>query len=306
MSNSPLVDYTKISPNSSNPRNHKIDTITIHHMAGNLSIEACGAGFADPNRQASSNYGIGTDGRIGMYVEEANRSWCSSNRENDHRAITIEVANDGGAPDWHVSDKALEKTIELCVDICKRNGIAKLNFTGDKTGNLTMHNYFAATTCPGPYLESKFPYIAAEVNKRLGAEQAAPAAPAPSLTLYRVQVGAFTKKAYADRKLQAVKSAGFEDAFLACVDSKIWRVQVGAFAEKANAQKKLAEINAAGFSGFVTVLSGQRVPEKSDIEVAKEVIQGKWGNGEERKQKLTAAGYDYAAVQACVNELMKG
>ena len=95
MSNSPLVVYTKISPNSNNPRNHKIDKITIHHMAGNLSIESCGAGFADPKRQASSNYAIGSDGRIGMYVEEANRSWCSSSRENDHRAITIEVANDG-------------------------------------------------------------------------------------------------------------------------------------------------------------------------------------------------------------------
>jgi hypothetical protein len=106
--------------------------------------------------------------------------------------------------------------------------------------------------------------------------------------------------------MQAVKSAGFEDAFLACVDSKIWRVQVGAFAEKANAEKKLAEIKAAGFSGFVTTLSGKKVSEKSDYEIAKEVIQGKWGNGEERKKQLTAAGYDYAAVQACVNELMKG
>ena len=82
-------------------------------------------------------------------------------------AITIEVANDGGA-NWHVSDKALAKTIDLCVDICERNGIKELKFTGDKTGNLTMHKYFAATACPGPYLESKFPYIAEEVNKRLG------------------------------------------------------------------------------------------------------------------------------------------
>jgi hypothetical protein len=105
-----------------------------------------------------------------MYVEEANRSWCSSNSENDHRAITIEVANDqpSDAGNWHVSDKALASLINLCVDICKRNGIAKLNFTGDKTGNLTMHKYFASTACPGPYLASKFSYIASEVNKRLG------------------------------------------------------------------------------------------------------------------------------------------
>lgn len=168
MSNSKLVSYTLISPHSTNPRNRKIDTITIHHMSGNLSIEACGAEFARPAKRASSNYGIGSDGRIGMYVEEKNRSWCSSSPANDHRAVTIEVANDGGAPDWHVSDKALAALIDLCADICQRNGIDCLNDTGDTTGNLTMHKWFAATDCPGPYLESKFPYIAAEVNKRLG------------------------------------------------------------------------------------------------------------------------------------------
>lgn len=168
MSNSPLVSYTKISPNSNNPRNKPITKITIHHMAGNLSIESCGNIFAKASRKASSNYGIGSDGRIGMYVEEKNRSWCSSSAANDNQAITIEVANDGGAPNWHVSDKALASLIDLCTDICKRNGIVRLNFTGDASGNLTQHNYFAATACPGPYLKSKFQYIANEVNKRLG------------------------------------------------------------------------------------------------------------------------------------------
>lgn len=137
-------------------------------MAGNLTVERCGDVFASSSRQASSNYGVGTDGRIGLYVDEANRAWTSSNAENDNQAVTIEVANDGGAPDWHVSDKALEALIELCVDICKRNGIKELNYTGNKNGNLTRHNMFAATTCPGPYLQSKFPYIAEQVNKRLG------------------------------------------------------------------------------------------------------------------------------------------
>lgn len=172
MSNSKLVCYTKISPNSTNPRNHKIDKITIHHMAGNLSVETCGNVFAPASRQASSNYGIDSDGRVGMYVSEMNRSWCTSSRENDHRAVTIEVANDEIGGNWHVSDKALTKLIDLCVDICQRNGIEKLNYTGDKSGNLTMHKWFANTNCPGPYLESKFPYIAAEVNKRLGVETA--------------------------------------------------------------------------------------------------------------------------------------
>ena len=170
MSNSPLVNYKKISPHSTNPRTNVINTITIHHMAGNLSVETCGNVFCG-DREASSNYGIDSNGRVGLYVEEKNRAWTSGNSANDHKAITIEVANDGAEPDWHVSDKALNKLIELCVDICKRNGIKKLNYTGDKTGNLTRHNMFAATGCPGPYLQSKFPYIASEVNKQLGAAE---------------------------------------------------------------------------------------------------------------------------------------
>ena len=170
MSNSPLVNYVKISPHRNSPRNHKIDKITIHHMAGNLSVETCGNVFQ--SREASSNYGIDSNGRVGMYVEEKDRSWCSSSGANDHRAVTIEVADDTNQEPWHSSDAALAKLIELCVDICRRNGIARLNYTGDASGNLTRHNMFTATECPGEYLQSKFPYIAAEVNKRLGASQA--------------------------------------------------------------------------------------------------------------------------------------
>ena len=137
---------------------------------------------------------LDSNGEVGLYVEEHNRSWCSCNSSNDHQAITIEVANDGGAPNWHVSDKALNKLVDLCVDICKRNGIKQLNYTGDANGNLTMHKYFTATECPGPYLESKFPWIADKVNKKLS--QAVAQKP-----LYRVrqnwhnaasQVGAYT------------------------------------------------------------------------------------------------------------------
>lgn len=171
MSKSELVDYVKISPNSTNPRSKKIDSIVIHHMAGNLSVESCGNVFASASRQASSNYGIGSDGRVGLYVDEANRSWCSSNREVDQKSITIEVANCETGGEWPVSDKAYAKLIDLCVDICKRNGIQKLNYTGDTSGNLLMHKYFAATQCPGPYLEKRFPDIAAQVNARLGVSQ---------------------------------------------------------------------------------------------------------------------------------------
>lgn len=168
MSNSKLVDYTKISPHRSK-RTGKISKITIHHMAGNLTVKTCGNVFQG-KRAASANYGVDSAGRIGLYVPENYRAYTSSNRANDNIAVTIEVANDGGSKTkWHVSDKAIAALIELCVDICKRNGIKKLNYTGKKTGNLTRHNMFAATTCPGSYLQSKFPYIAEEVNKRLGA-----------------------------------------------------------------------------------------------------------------------------------------
>lgn len=166
MSNSSLVNYTLLSPNKSE-RTSSISKITIHHMAGNLSVEDCGRVFQSPSRQASSNYGIGTDGRVGLYVDEKYRSWATSSRENDNVAVTIEVANSKASDPWPVSDAAYNKLILLCADICKRNGIARLNYTGDKSGNLTMHKWFAATLCPGPYLESKFGSIANEVNKLL-------------------------------------------------------------------------------------------------------------------------------------------
>ena len=167
MSNSPLVNYTKISPNRTVMTNKKVTKITIHHMAGKGTVKQCGDIFANPAREASSNYAIDNNCKIGMYVEEKDRAWTSSNWDNDSQAVTIEVANDTLAPNWTVSDKVYAKLIDLCVDICKRNGIKKLNYTGDKTGNLTMHCFFAPTACPGPYLKPKFPDIAAKVNARL-------------------------------------------------------------------------------------------------------------------------------------------
>ena len=247
MSNSPLVNYVKISPNKNSPRNHKIDTITIHHMAGNLSVETCGNLFASSSRQASANYGIGSDGRVGMYVEEKDRSWCSSSGANDHRAITIEVANDQIGGQWHVSDTALEKLIELCADICKRNGIPKLNYTGDTKGNLTMHKWFTATACPGPYLESKFPYIAEQVNQRLGGSGGEAAK--PDDTLYRVQCGAFSKKSNAQAMAKQLEAKGYS-TYLVQVDG-LYKVQAGAFSVKANADNLCEKLKKDGFSAFV-------------------------------------------------------
>lgn len=176
MSNSPLVEYTKFSPNCTSPRNQTIVGISIHHCAGNLTIETCGQVFANPNTQASAHYCVDGSGRIGQYVDEGDRAWCCASRAIDNQVVTIEVANDGGAPNWHVSDTALERTIDLCVDICQRNGIGALNWKADKDlllddpdqQNLIPHQYCYPTCCPGPYLLSKYQYISDEVNKRLG------------------------------------------------------------------------------------------------------------------------------------------
>lgn len=173
MSNSSLVSYTRISPHKYSPRDHAIDTITIHCMAGNLSLQTCGQIFQ--TRQASSNYGIDSAGQIALYVDESDGSWCSSSRSNDMRAVTIEVANDGGAETgWHVSDAALQSLIRLCADICRRNGIDRLRWEGNPAligqtnrQNMTVHRWFSNKACPGDYLFRRHPYIADSVNQLL-------------------------------------------------------------------------------------------------------------------------------------------
>ena len=175
--NSSLVSYTNLSPNCNKPRNHVIDTITIHCYVGQVTAKRGVDGFAKSSRQASCNYVVGYDGKIGLCVEEKNRSWCSSNKANDHRAITIEVASDTKHP-YAVTDKAYKALIELIADICKRNNIKQLLWKGDKKlignvdqQNMTVHRWFAAKACPGDYLYNKHGEIAAEVNKRLGIKE---------------------------------------------------------------------------------------------------------------------------------------
>lgn len=211
MSNSPLVNYKRISPNKTVMSNKKNTHIVIHHMAGNLTVEQCGNVFAPSSRQASSNYGVDSKGRVGLYVEEKDRAWTTGSREIDSKAVTIEVANDQIGGDWHVSDAALKKTIELCADICKRNGIKELKFTSDKSGNLHAHRWYQSTNCPGPYLYSKFSYIASEVNKILNPVEE------KKDKLYRVQVGAYSKKENAERMRNTLRQAGF-DAIIVEVD----------------------------------------------------------------------------------------
>ncbi len=182
--NSALATITVLSPNNSGKRTEKISKITIHHMAGNLTVEQCGATFASTSRKASSNYGIGSDGRIALYVPEEKRAWTSSSSWNDNRAVTIEVANSKAEEPWPISSEAYKSLVELCADICKRNGIRAVNYTGDKNGVLTEHRMFKATSCPGTtihgYLTSG--RLVQDINAKIsGAEQ--------NVITYKVKAG---------------------------------------------------------------------------------------------------------------------
>ena len=284
--NSSMVSYSRLSPNHSGQRTHSIDRITPHCVVGQLSAESICRCFTSPSRQASCNYGIGTDGRVSLCVEEKNRSWCSSSNANDQRAVTIECASDKTEP-YAMNSRVYDSLVKLCTDICRRNGKKKLLWLGDrnKTLNyapkademvLTVHRWFANKSCPGDWLYARLGDLAARVTAALGTGISADKA---ASQLYRV------RKTWADSKSQK-----------------------GAFSILANA-KKCASSN-KGYSVFDE--NGKKVypadassTKKSVDTIASEVIRGNWGNGDERKKKLTAAGYDYSAVQKKVNELLR-
>lgn len=283
--NSPLVSYTKLSPNHSGQRTHSIDRITPHCVVGQCSVETLGNIMYPTSRQASCNYGIGPDGRVGMYVEEKNRSWCSSSNANDQRAITIECASDTTHP-YAMNDKVYATLITLCTDICKRNGKKKLLWFADKNKSLayspkqdemvlTVHRWFANKSCPGDWLYSRLGDVAAKVTTNLSST-------------------AFTTTPSTSKTTEEVAKE---------VIAGKW----------GNGQERKNRLTAAGYDysiiqAKVNELMGTKttVSSKSIDELAQEVIQGKWGNGEDRKNRLTSAGYDYSAVQAKVNELMDG
>lgn len=285
--NSYWVSYTKLSPNHSGQRTHSIDRITPHCVVGQLSCESICGCFTSPSRQASCNYGIGKDGRISLCVEEKNRSWCSSSNANDQRAVTIECASDKTAP-YAMTDAVYASLIKLCIDICKRNGKTKLIWFGDKTKTLnhspksdemilTVHRWFANKSCPGDWLYARLGDVAAKVTAELSGTSTSTGT-ATATGLYRV------RKIWADAKSQK-----------------------GAFKSLENA-KKCAASN-PGYSVFDAngnVVSGSNTSTSKTVdELAKEVIKGLWGNGADRRNRLTAAGYDYNAVQRRVDELLK-
>lgn len=325
--NSPLVSYTKLSPNHSGQRTHAIDRITPHCVVGQCSVETLGNIFAPVSRQASCQYGIGVDGRVGMYVEEKNRSWCSSSNANDQRAVTIECASDTTHP-YAFKDVVYNKLIELCVDICKRNGRSKLLWLEDKDKTLnyspksdemvlTVHRWFANKSCPGDWLYNRLGDLATEVTRRLtgsSTDTGKADVPSDTKTLYRVQTGAFTQKPNADAFATKLKAEGFATYIVQV--GNLYKVQVGAFAQKANAENMMAKLKAAGHDAFITTQTGTpaaqtSTPKKTAAEIAKEIFYGTcsdsrwstWGNGEIRRNRLKQAGYDPSEVQAEVNKL---
>ena len=203
------IDVVKKSPNHSGKRKHDITRITPHHAAGVISLENLLGIFVPTSRQASCNYAIGSDGRIGLCVDEENRAWTSSSSDNDNRAITVEIANFTGSPGWGISEKAEQAFVDLCVDICKRYNKKGVFYEGKLVADreewlqITLHKWFAATACPGPYLEKRIPDLVKRINAKLNAAE-------PKKELYRVQVGAYSVEANAKAMAEKLKKAGFD------------------------------------------------------------------------------------------------
>lgn len=409
--NSKLVVYKKLSPNHSGKRTHSIDRISPHCVVGQVTAEGLGSWFARSSTQASSNYGIDRDGRVGLYVEEKNRSWCTSSNANDQRAVTIECASDTKEP-YTMNSKVYATLVKLCVDICKRNGKKKLLWFGDKTKTLnytpksdemviTVHRWFANKSCPGNWLYSRLGKLAAEVTKQLGGASA-PKKGLQATALKNLSNEDVIKKIgslfTADMKksgilasvslAQFILESGYGKSELAqkannCFGMKkslsgnnwsgsVWdgksiytkKTQeddgtgkhytiTADFRKYPDIEKSIADHSAyllgakngsklryAGLKGCTDYRKAVKIikargyatsttyveklcsiiekwnlmkydvkpsssSKKSVDTLAKEVIQGRWGNGEERKKKLTAAGYDYNAVQKRVNEMLK-
>ena len=249
MSNSRLITCTNKSPNHSGKRTHAIDRITPHCVVGQLDAMTIGSCFPK-GRNASCNYGIGKKGDVCLIVDESNRSWCSSSPENDQRAVTIECASDLKSP-YAMNSKVYSKLVDLCVDICKRNGKKKLIWIPDKTKALaykpkkdemliTVHRWFADKECPGNWLYERLGKLAATVTDRLNPV---------SKTLYKVQVGAYTKSKNAADVVKKLKDKKFEAVIVKV--GAYYKVQVGAYSKKANAETMLKKLKEAGFKAMI-------------------------------------------------------
>ena len=313
--NSNMVAYTKLSPNHSGQRTHGIDRITPHCVVGQCTAEGLGDWFAKSSTQASSNYGIDKNGRVGLYVEEKNRSWCSSSGANDQRAVTIECASDTSEP-YAMNSAVYATLIKLCVDICKRNGKKKLIWFGDKDKTLnyspksdemilTVHRWFANKSCPGNWLYARLGDLASKVTAQLGGAASSPAGGSQTPVSKFPAVPFTVKVIIDDLNYRSEPSMnGKVNGQTGKGVFTIMEVRDGWGRLKSGAGWIYLE-NPSYCTIGNTSSSAVKTTTKSVDTLAREVIQGKWGNGTDRKNRLTAAGYNYSAVQKRVNELLK-
>ena len=328
MTYSPLTSVAIMSPNHSGSRLNPISKITIHHMAGNLSIETCGNVFLNPNKQASSNYGIGSDGRIACYVEEEDHPWTSANWENDDRAITIEVANSESGGDWPISQAAYASLIRLCSDICNRYGIYPY-YDGTPSATLTEHCMFVATNCPGPTIHSMQVNHVIEIDIRAAmAGGAVTPQPTPAVSgdvedlALRAIAGELgngdARRAALGDMYSAVQArinemyGGVVATTDYSVDAIAYRVIAGEFG---NGVDRINALAAAGYDNVAVqqrvneILQGETTPNASQDDlsaIAEAVYRGDYGNGQDRINALRAAGYDPDAVQRAVDQIYYG
>jgi len=329
MSNSSLVNI-KVPAHSNNytvgRSGRKIEKIAIHHMAGILTAKQCGGIFQNGSRKASSNYGIGKDAEVGLYVDEENTSYCNSNWDSNCKSVTIETSNSSLGGDYPVSDPVLNKLIELVADIAKRNNLGKLV----KGQNLVWHRMYAATTCPGDYLLSKMDYIAEQANKINGQSTSTPQTTSRKSNEEIANEVIGGKWGNGDARKTALTNAGYDFSAIQSIvnekltgkktESKPKLKSVDEVAREViagqwgNGQDRFNKLAAAGYDGNAVqnrvneILGASSKPvsnKKSNETIANEVIAGKWGNGADRKNKLTAAGYDYNAIQKIVNAKLK-
>lgn len=329
MSNSSLVSI-KVPAHSNNytvgRSGRKIEKIAIHHMAGILTAKQCGGIFQNGSRKASSNYGIGKDAEVGLYVDEENTSYCNSNWDSNCKSVTIETSNSSLGGDYPVSDAVLNKLIELVADIAKRNNLGKLV----KGQNLVWHRMYAATTCPGDYLLSKMDYIAEQANKINGQTTSTPQTTSKKLNEEIADEVIAGKWGNGDARKTALTNAGYDFSAIQSIvnekltgkkeESKPTLKSIDEVAKEViagqwgNGQDRFNKLAAAGYDGNavqnrvneILGASSKTVSnQKSNETIANEVIAGKWDNGADRKNKLTAAGYDYNAIQKIVNAKLK-
>lgn len=302
--NSGLVAVKKLSPNHSGKRTHSIDRISPHCVVGQCTAEGLGDWFGKSSTKASSNYGIDRNGRVGLYVEEKNRSWCTSSNSNDQRAITIECASDTREP-YTMNNKVYETLIKLCTDICKRNGKKKLLWLGDKTRALnytpksdemiiTVHRWFANKSCPGDWLYSRLGDVAKRVTANLNSTQ--PSTTGSTQVPFTVKVLISNLNYRSDPSMNGqVKGQTGKGTFTIIEVNNGWG--------KLKSGVGWIYLNNPSYCVAEKSVSTS-LNKKSVDQVAKEVIEGKWGNGADRKKRLTEAGYNYSEVQKKVNKLL--